>query len=297
MLKIFFKKDEMPTILLLLVCYFFFSIITIFSINIGNILTILFLVPFIVLHSSLQHECIHGHPTSNSYLNDIFVFPAIGLLIPYLRFKDTHLEHHKDQNLTDVFEDPESKYIDPNSWSNYSQLSKIILNFNNTLFGRIVIGPIFILVKLYKYDFVQIFDGDKRIFSSYIHHFLGLLLVFLWCFHYSSLSFWVYIISAYISLSILNIRTFLEHVAEKKVSERTVIIDDKGIFSLLFMNNNYHLVHHLNPNKPWYKLRGIFNKSRNEFLKLNKGYYYKSYFEIFKLYLFNRKDEVAHPFS
>ena len=134
---------------------------------------------------------------------------------------------------------------------------------------------------------MQIFEIKGYSVPIYIT--LGLLLVFLWCFHYSSLSFWVYIISAYISLSILNIRTFLEHVAEKKVSERTVIIDDKGIFSLLFMK-----VHHLNPNKPWL---GIFNKSRNEFLKLNKGYYYKSYFEIFKLYLFTRKDEVAHPFS
>ena len=70
----------------------------------------------IALHSSISHEILHGHPTKNDFVNSIFVFPAVGIFIPFLRFKDTHLEHHKNENLTDPYDDPETNFIDPKKW-------------------------------------------------------------------------------------------------------------------------------------------------------------------------------------
>ena len=54
-----------------------------------------FLLAFVIaLHSSLQHEVLHGHPFKEKWLSELTVFPAIGLFIPYQRFRDTHLAHH-----------------------------------------------------------------------------------------------------------------------------------------------------------------------------------------------------------
>jgi fatty acid desaturase len=37
--------------------------------------------------------------------------------VPYLRFRDTHLAHHHDPNLTDPYDDPESNFQDPAVWA------------------------------------------------------------------------------------------------------------------------------------------------------------------------------------
>lgn len=58
------------------------------------------------LHSSLQHEVLHGHPTGNRLVNEALVFVTPTLWLPYLRYRDTHLTHHNDANLTDPRLDP-----------------------------------------------------------------------------------------------------------------------------------------------------------------------------------------------
>jgi fatty acid desaturase len=70
----------------------------------------------VALHSSLQHEVTHGHPFNERRLGELLVFGSLNLVIPYLRFRDTHLAHHMDARLTDPYEDPESNYLDPEVW-------------------------------------------------------------------------------------------------------------------------------------------------------------------------------------
>ena len=53
------------------------------------------------LHVSLQHEVLHGHPTSNRFLNELLIFPSVTFWLPYQRYRDMHLIHHNDFNLTD----------------------------------------------------------------------------------------------------------------------------------------------------------------------------------------------------
>ncbi len=45
------------------------------------------------------------------WMSDILVFPAIGLIFPFERFRKSHLDHHMDSNLTDPYDDPESNYL------------------------------------------------------------------------------------------------------------------------------------------------------------------------------------------
>jgi len=58
---------------------------------------------------------------------------------------------------------------------------------------------------------------------------------------------WAYFFAAYGGLALVKIRTFAEHRAHKDVQARTAVIEDRGLFVFLFLNNNFHLVHHMYP--------------------------------------------------
>ena len=287
--------EELPSLLLLLVCYGAFGSVTFFANQLGMMLSVALLVPVLVLHSSLQHEIIHGHPTKNEFANDLLVFPPLGLFIPYLRFKDMHLAHHHDPCLTDPYDDPESNYRDPAVWSQLPKWRQVMEQFNNTLLGRMVLGPLISLFCLYQKDAKEIALGDGRILRSYLHHLAGILLVGAWWWEFSTLSLTAYVAAAYLALSVLKIRTFLEHQAHERVAARSVLIEDRGIFSLLFLNNNYHALHHACPKVVWHRLPKLYQQRRDLLLKRNGGYWYRSYWSVFCLYLFRNKDPVPHP--
>lgn len=54
----------------------------------------------LALHSSLQHEVIHGHSTPGHIVNSSMASPAPGLFLPFERFEYLHLQHHRDWLLT-----------------------------------------------------------------------------------------------------------------------------------------------------------------------------------------------------
>ena len=126
-------------------------------------------------------------------------------------------------------------------------------------------------------------------------HFVGVLLVVTLWTQMASVGIWVWFLAAYAALSILKIRTFLEHQAHEQARGRTVLIEDRGLLSLIFLNNNYHVVHHMYPRLSWYKLPKLFCANRERFLKVNDGYYYRSYREVFARYFWRAKDAVPHP--
>ena len=286
---------EWPTLTLLFICYGAFLTVTMMVGFLGDWIATALLVPILVLHSSLQHEALHGHPFRNQSLNDFLVSLAPGLLVPYLRFKDTHLAHHYDPNLTDPYDDPESNYFDPANWSRLPGFLQSLLNFNNTLMGRMVLGPAIGLIFFYSGDLKAILQGNRRILWSYVLHLLGLFPVLLWLVYVSEMAIWFYLLATYLALSVLKIRTYLEHRAHECVASRTVIIEDRGPLALLFLNNNYHAVHHSHPKTPWYRLPALFRSKRDVFLKRNDGYTYRSYIDVMVRYFFRRKDPVAHP--
>ena len=131
----------MPTLVLFVLTYAGWVAITGFAAGLGPWLAVPLLAVVLAQHSSLQHEVIHGHPTRNQRLNEALVFPALGLLIPYERFRDMHLAHHYDPLLTDPHDDPESNYLDPAVWARLRRPVRALLAVNNTLLGRMLIGP------------------------------------------------------------------------------------------------------------------------------------------------------------
>ena len=74
-----------------------------------------------------------------------------------------------------------------------------------------------------------------------------------------------------------------------------MIITDRGPLALLFLNNNYHSVHHMHPGVCWFDLPALFRSRKERFLDVNDGYFYASYQQIFREFLFKPKDPVPHP--
>lgn len=286
------KALEWPTLLLLIVCYAAWLLATLVpQMWLGwGLLTIT-----LVLHSSLQHEALHGHPTKRPWLNEVLVYPALGLTIPYRRFKDTHLAHHRDERLTDPHDDPESNYLDPLVWHGLSRPWRFLLSVNNSLAGRMLLGPAIGLTAFYRSDWQLIRQGDRRVLDAYRHHVIGLVPVIIWMATVSAMPIWAYLAAAYAALSVLRIRTFLEHRAHTECDGRTVIIEDRGPLAWLFLNNNLHAVHHHHPRVAWYRLPGLYQERRDAFLRGNHGYRYRSYGEIFKRFFWRTKDPVPHP--
>lgn len=285
------RAFEWPTLALIVACYTaLFAALWVLP----TWLAVVVLGPVIVLHASLTHEVVHGHPFANQTLNAALVFPALTLVVPYARFAATHLAHHHDERLTDPYDDPESNYIDPDVWGRLSGPMRAIFAFNNTLLGRLLIGPLLGQVMWMKGELRSCANGDCAVIKGWLAHSpaLALMLALIWA---APLPFWAYCVGAYIGLSILRIRTFLEHRAHENARARTVIIEDRGPLALLFLNNNLHVVHHMHPRVPWYDLPALYRAKRDHYLRRNDGYLFASYRDVFRRYFWRAKDPVAHP--
>lgn len=285
---------EWPTLIICVMCYAGVVVATVWAQDLGMIASAVILTLSLTLYSSFSHEVLHGHPFKNRVLNELLVFPAFGMLIPYGRFRDTHLAHHHDPCLTDPYDDPESNFIDPGVWASWSLPRRAIYTFNNTLAGRITIGPIIGLWAFYKNDAAAIAAGDRQVRDAYLLHIAGLVPVFLWLATISTMPLWIYFACVYASHAILKIRTFLEHRMHEIARCRSVIVENGGVLGFLFLNNNLHAVHHARPSLPWYRLPAFYASHRDHFLVRNGGYRYGSYGQIFRQYFLRAKDPVPH---
>ncbi len=261
------------------------------------IATALLVIPVITLHSSLQHECLHRHPFRFSQLNDAIVLAPIGLFIPYLRFKAVHLEHHLNARICDPYDDPESWYVAQEFWARLPRWLKLVFEANNTLLGRLLLGPSIALVRLVISDVQAKAGGDRSILRAWVLHLFVLVPVLTVVIAWSAIPLPIYLLCSYAGLSLLMVRTYLEHQAEESLRGRSVIIEDRGPFSLLFLNNNLHAVHHAYPAVAWHQLPSLYQRNRQRFLDMNKGYFFKNYAEIFRRFAFHRKEPVVHPFT
>ncbi len=291
------RLNEWPTWVVLGGCYAGWGLITWHWEALGPLVAFPLLIPFITLHSSLQHEVLHGHPTRYRLLNEALVYPAVGLLIPFRRFQDTHLKHHKNENLTDPYDDPESWYLAESDWAALSGPMRLILLLNATLLGRFLIGPALGTWGLIRNDWREARAGEPGILSAWVHHVLGVILTVAWIWLVCGMHPLLYLAAtAYPGFSLLMLRTYAEHRAGEAVPTRTAVIEASPAFGLLFLNNNLHAPHHERPALAWYRLPAYFRENRTRILVQNGGYVYDGYREVFSRFFFRRREPVPHPF-
>lgn len=276
-----------------------------FSTMPGSLLAIAVIAPLLTLHSSTQHEFVHGHPFKAQWLNDILAFAPIGLIIPYCRFKETHLKHHLDANLCDPFDDPESWYMDIADWLRQNAVARAVLNANNTFAGRLVFGPPIGVLGLLRSDFKRVRAGEGWLVARWLFHWAlgGVLLALIAT--YAVVPVWAYLASCYLAMSLLMVRTFAEHQSELVEGAqggenavrrgRSIIVENGGVFSWLFLHNSFHAVHHAAPSLAWYRLPARYRQNTARFREMNRGYSVTSYGELFRRYAFRRKEPVPFP--
>lgn len=285
---------EVPTLALIAGCYGIWAVGVFALPQVSLAAAVVVTALATALHSSLQHEVIHGHPFRQRWLNAVLVAPALTLCIPFLRFRDTHLAHHQDARLTDPYDDPESNYLDAGDWEVLPRWLRAVLQVNNTLAGRLTLGPLIGQAFWMASDWRALKAGDRAVLRGWLWHVpaLALVVAAVWV---APMPGWAYALAAYAALSILKIRTFLEHQAHEKARGRTVIIEDRGVLGFLFLNNNLHVVHHMHPRVPWYRLWRLYRANPARYLGCNGGYRYASYVEVFRRYFWRAKDPVPHP--
>lgn len=290
------KFGEWPTVVLIVFTGFSWMLLIGNYAELGAWVVCPLAAIIVTLQSSLQHEVLHGHPTRNPALNEALVYCSLGLFIPYRRFKSLHLRHHNNDRLTDPYDDPESFYLAWREWDRLPSVIKTVLKLNNTLIGRLTIGPAVSLIGFYGSEFRMLRAGNKVVLRAWIHHLAGLVPIILFIVLVGGMPVWLYALAiAYPGMSLLMLRTYAEHRAHENAEARSVIVEFCPVFSLLFLNNNLHVVHHAHPRAPWYQLPRIYRSARADWQRRNEGYVFASYVEMAKHYFFKVKEPVAHP--
>jgi fatty acid desaturase len=285
---------EWPTLGLMAVCYGLWFVAGVYVYAFAPFIALVLMAVAVAFHSSLQHEALHGHPTRSGMLNEILVSLPIGLFYPYRRYKHLHLKHHADERLTDPYDDPESYYRALGDWQKLPAVLKALLTWNNTLLGRIIIGPALMIVGFLFMDIKLIAGGDRKVRTAWLLHGMGFVPMFALLLAFG-IPLWIYALTAvYWGLAIIAIRSYCEHQWSERPDGRTIIVE-KSPLALLFLNNNLHFVHHKRPTVPWYQLPKLYREQREEWKTMNGGYVFRNYFEILRAYAFRSKEDVVHP--
>lgn len=288
-------KVEWPTVALIVVCYGAWGTLGLFVWPTWPLLSLVLLGIVLALQSSLMHEASHGHPTRKGWINELLVGLPIGLVYPFRRFKALHLRHHADERLTDPFDDPESYYKAVWKHAELPRWLQALLAANNTMAGRLVLGPILGSVGFFLAEAKLVAAGDAAVRRAWLLHAVGLAIVLPVVQFGFGMPLWLYVlVPVWFGQSLISVRTFAEHQWSERPDGRTVIVE-RSPFALLFLNNNLHLVHHKSPNVAWYRLPRLFRERRDQWIAMNGGYVFRGYFDMLRRYALSAKEPVVHP--
>jgi fatty acid desaturase len=287
---------EWPTVFLIGACYAAWGAAGFFLWPVCPVVGLLLLGIVLALQSSLMHEVLHGHPTRSAETNELLVCLPVGLVYPYRRFKALHLRHHGDERLTDPFDDPESHYRALWQHEQLPAAMQFLLRVNNTMVGRILLGPPLATAGFLLGEVALLREGDRAVRKAWLLHAAGLAAVLPIVAFGFAMPLWLYLLGpVWLGQAIISVRTFAEHQWSERPDGRTLIVE-RSPLALLFLNNNLHLVHHKNPTVAWYRLPHLFRERREEWIRMNNGYVFPNYFAMLKHFAFRAKEPVVHPF-
>lgn len=248
------------------------------------------------LHSSLQHEVLHGHPTRMRLINEALVFITPTMWLPFARYRDTHLTHHRDVDLTDPVRDPESYYQLPEEWARTGGIKRAIFALNHTLGGRMLIGPAVSIWQFWGAEWRAILRGDRNVLRGWLWFALACATTITLVTGVAGMPLWkYYLLVAYPGVSLALVRSYCEHQAAEAVDGRTIIVEASPFWSLLFLYNNLHLAHHSRPALSWYRLPAYYAQERQRLMEKNNGYVMNGYGEIFRRYFLKAKEPIPYP--
>jgi fatty acid desaturase len=243
----------------------------------------------VAAHGSLQHETIHGHPTGSRRLNAALGFPPLALWLPYSIYRSTHLRHHRS-DLTDPLDDPESLYVDDTAFSSLPAWRRLAMWVQRTLLGRLVVGPLCTVSRFFSAE-VQLVRTGQRPLRVWLVHLAAVAAIIAWTAGICGMSVWKYLLCfVYPGIALTLMRSFAEHRPAADVEHRSAIVEASHLWSLVFLNNNFHAIHHTHPQLPWYALRSHYAAHREEILERNGRFVVRGYGSVLRHHGFVPKD-------
>jgi fatty acid desaturase len=249
-------------------------------------------------YMSLQHELMHGHPTRWPRVNALLGFMPLAVWFPYRVYRDLHLRHHDSPHLTGPELDPESYFVSAAAWQRAHPVLRALLTVRNTFAGRLLLGPAFSLAATTNGALRKLAHGDFSDLLAWLAHGAALAALTIWLERVSGIAPWLFIAAAgYPALALSSVRSFYEHRAAHGPRHRTVINEAGWFWRLLFLNNNYHAVHHDLPHVPWYALKRVYDERSDAYLERNGAFLVNGYSEWLTLYAFTPISDAVHPHS
>ncbi len=247
-------------------------------------------------YMSLQHELLHGHPTRWPRVNAWLGAAPLAVWFPYGVYRRSHLQHHCDYDLTRPWADPESFFVGEHAWTAKGAPMRALLTFRNTFVGRVTIGPAFAIATVLREAAARIRAGDRRDLPGWLAHGAALAVLLLWLDRACGIAPAVLLLGAsYPALSLSAIRSFHEHRVAVDPAQRSVINEAAWPWRLLFLNNNFHAVHHDLPGVPWFALGQVYARRRADYHVRNGGYLVRGYGEWLGRFAWRPVAPVAHP--
>lgn len=249
-------------------------------------------------HMSLQHELIHGHPTRFAALNMALGWPPLAVWFPYTLYRESHMAHHRDEALTVPGIDPETNYVLPERWTRLPRWQRVLWRARKSFVGRVVIGPPMAVGAMLAGAFKQLRNGDARHVPMWLAHAVAVALLLVWVQRYAGMPWWFYLVAiTWPALGLAMVRSLYEHRAASEPKARIAINEAGIVMRLLYLNNNYHLVHHDLPGLPWFHLPLAYRLRRDDYQSKCGGFVVDGYVALLRRYAWRATDAPAHPFA
>jgi len=158
----YLSSIEWPTWLLIIFVYASWFLLLQYYHLIGPIFAVPLLIVTCALYGSMCHELIHGHPTRITTLNTLLASIPLTLFLPFPIYRESHLQHHHDENITLPGKDPESYYVSASEYQLKSRPGKMFAWINMTIAGRLLFNPLIEILGLAKLAFEAIKSVDSN---------------------------------------------------------------------------------------------------------------------------------------
>ena len=258
-------------------------------------LTVLALGVAAAWHGSLQHETIHGHPFQSRRLNALLGSLPVSLHLPYLVYRRYHREHHDCPELTDPTDDSESFYVTAERWESMGRLGRAFAVAHHTLLGRLVLGPPRYVAGVLAHQAKEIRRGDRELARWWAAHLVAAAALAAFVVAVMGVPMWQYLLGAmYLGNALTLMRSYSEHRWVEGAT-RSAVVRSGRFFSMLYLYNNLHHVHHADPGVPWYRLSAhAENTGGYEEARAGAGLY-RGYLELARRFLVRPFDHPVHP--
>ena len=288
-----FKTAEWLTIILLLLVMAVWLVVTAFHASLPLPVVLVAGAVVVTLHMSLQHEVIHGHPTRSKALNRLLAGPSFCLWLPFERYRKTHLQHHRDEHLTDPLEDPESVYVSPEDWVHMPLWRRSLALILNTLSAALFLD--------HRLSWRSSFGAMQRRSPAVIRtwhrpgrHIAAAAPVVIWLTVVAEMSLLVYglfFVWPRLLCSSARSPTRAASGGGQNGDQDAVRSSDCSTSTTIFTPSTAM------PGLAWYRLPSVWRADPDGWARQTGGFVFQGYGDVAARYLLSPKDHPVHPGS